>query len=101
MFTKEYWFGDNGALVRALRTWAQTAVASIGVGQTNLFTADMKNVLALATSAAIISLLMSIDRREALYSPPPTQATRPAPQPAAVETVNTSDPASADYRPMS
>ena len=72
MFTKEFWLGDNGALVRALRTFSQTAIATIGVGTTNLFSADLKNVLAVSGSAAILSLLMSFDRKEALYSPPPT-----------------------------
>jgi hypothetical protein len=62
VFTKQYWLSDSGVLVRAIRTWAQTAVASVGVGTTNLFSADIKNVLALSTSAAIISVLMSLDR---------------------------------------
>lgn len=71
MWTRDYWLGDNGALVRAVRTFAQTAVATIGVGTTNLFSADVVNVLAVSTSAAVVSLLMSLDRREALYTPPP------------------------------
>lgn len=62
MFTKSFWIGDSGVLVRAIRTWAQTAVATVGVGTTNLFSADLKNVLAVSTSAAIISILMSLDR---------------------------------------
>ena len=62
MLTRTYWLGESGVLVRALRTWAQTAVAAIGVGTTNLFSADVKNILALATSAAILSILMSMDR---------------------------------------
>lgn len=62
MFTKQFWIGDSGVLVRAVRTWAQTAVATVGVGTTNLFSADLKNVLAVSTSAAIISILMSLDR---------------------------------------
>jgi len=65
MLTKNFWFGDAGVLVRAIRTWAQTAVAAIGVGTTNLFSADIKNVLALASSAAILSILMSLDRNTA------------------------------------
>ena len=65
MLTKTFWLGENGVLVRAMRTWAQTAVAAIGVGQTNLFTADIKNTLALATSAAVVSILMSMDRNAA------------------------------------
>ena len=65
MLTRQFWLGDSGVLVRAIRTWAQTAVAAIGVGTTNLFSADIKNVLALASSAAILSLLMSLDRNTA------------------------------------
>jgi hypothetical protein len=65
MLTKTFWFGESGVLVRAVRTWAQTAVAAIGVGTTNLFSADIKNVLALASSAAILSILMSLDRNTA------------------------------------
>ena len=29
MFSREFWLGDNGALVRAIRTWAQTDDAMI------------------------------------------------------------------------
>jgi hypothetical protein len=65
MLTKTFWFGESGVLVRAVRTWAQTAIAVVGVGTTNLFSADIKNVLALASSAAILSILMSLDRNTA------------------------------------
>lgn len=65
MLSKTFWLGENGVLVRAVRTWSQTAIAAIGVGQTNLFTADLKNVLSLATSAAVLSILMSMDRNTA------------------------------------
>jgi hypothetical protein len=71
MFTREFWLGENGAFVRSIRTAAQTAIATIGVGQTNLFSADIKNIAALSVSAAILSLLMSLDRREALLTPVP------------------------------
>lgn len=62
MLTKQFWLGESGALVRAVRTAAQTAIATIGVGTTNLFTADLQNVAALSASAAVLSLLMSLDR---------------------------------------
>jgi len=62
MLTRQYWFSDTGVLVRALRTFAQTAIATIGVGTTNLFSADIKNVLALSGTAAVLSILMSMDR---------------------------------------
>lgn len=65
MLTKHFWLGDSGVIVRAIRTFAQTAIAAIGVGTTNLFSADMKNVMALSASAAILSLLMSLDRNTA------------------------------------
>ena len=65
MLTRSFWLGDSGVLVRAIRTWSQTAIAAVGVGQTNLFSADLKNVLALASSAAILSILMSLDRNTA------------------------------------
>jgi hypothetical protein len=65
MLTKHFWLGESGVLVRSVRTWVQTFVAAIGVGQTNLFTADLKNTLALASSAAILSILMSLDRNTA------------------------------------
>lgn len=71
MFTREFWLGDSGALVRAIRTAAQTALATLGVGQTNLFSADWRNVGALAISSAFLSLLMSLDRRESLLAPSP------------------------------
>ena len=77
LFTKEFWLGDNGAVVRAVRTFAQTAIATIGVGTTNLFSADIKNVLALSGSAAVLSLLMSLDRREALLAYPPQKTPDP------------------------
>lgn len=90
MFTREFWLGENGAFVRSIRTAAQTAIATVGVGQTNLFSADIKNIAALSVSAAILSLLMSLDRREALLSPVPTT----------VPTPGTPDPSAADYQPV-
>lgn len=77
MLTRTFWLGESGAIVRAIRTAAQTAIAAIGVGQTNLFTADIKNIAALSASAAVLSLLMSIDRTgearavAAATTPPP------------------------------
>jgi hypothetical protein len=62
MLTRTFWIGESGVLVRAVRTFAQTVLAALGVGQTNLFSADIKNILALATSAAILSILMAVDR---------------------------------------
>jgi len=76
MLTKQFWFGDSGVLVRALRTFAQTAIATIGVGTTNLFSADIQNVLALSGTAAVLSILMSMDRSSAV---PVAVEVQPAP----------------------
>lgn len=62
MLTKAFW---TQAITRSVRTFAQTAIATIGVGTTNLLTADLKNILAISTSSAVISLLMSVDRSTA------------------------------------
>lgn len=69
IFTKHYWLSEGGVLVRALRTAAQTAIAGLGVGTTNLFTADLKSIAALSLSAAVLSILMSFDRSSSIDRP--------------------------------
>ena len=103
MLTRSFWLGESGAIVRAIRTAAQTAIAAIGVGTTNLFSADIANVLALSGSAAILSLLMSLDRTgeanrvaAVVQSAPVAQ---PLPAPDAIASPTFSDPAAADYQP--
>lgn len=72
MFTKAFWLGDNGALARCVRTAAQTAIATITVSTFTPFTVGAWiNVLVLSGVAGFVSLLMSIDRREALFTEPP------------------------------
>ncbi len=100
MLTRSFWLGESGAIVRAIRTAAQTAIAAIGVGTTNLFSADIANVAALSGSAAILSLLMSLDRTgeatrvAAVIQSAPVAQSLPAPV-----AVASSDPAGADYQP--
>lgn len=89
MFTRDFWLGDNGALTRAIRTWAQSFIAAVGVSTTNLFSADIKSVMAVSVSAALISLIMSLDRRESLLSPPPT-----------ARATLVSDPSAANFQPL-
>jgi Putative lactococcus lactis phage r1t holin len=81
MLTRSFWLGESGVLVRAIRTWSQTAIAAVGVGQTNLFSADLKNVLALASSAAILSILMSLDRNTAAGTTVAVETPAPAAEP--------------------
>lgn len=74
MLTAQFWLGDGGVLVRAIRTAAQTAIAALGVGTTNLFSADWQNIAALSASAAILSVLMSLDRSTVTPTAPALQA---------------------------
>lgn len=62
MFTKQYWLGENGVLVRAIRTFAQTFISVVGVSQFSLFSADWQNVLGISLGAALVSVFMSLDR---------------------------------------
>ena len=72
MFTKQFWLGDNGALVRAVRTFAQTAAAMLTVSTFSPFEiGQWSNTLVVSATAAAVSLLMSLDRREALSTTPP------------------------------
>jgi hypothetical protein len=48
------------ATERALKTFAQTALATIGVGATGLFAVDWANVLSVSTLALVMSLLTSV-----------------------------------------
>ena len=50
----------RAALIRAIRTWAQTALATIGYGAVRIGDVDWVLVVSAATLAAIISILMSI-----------------------------------------
>ena len=94
MFTREFWLGDNGALVRAIRTWAQTAAAMIAAASFSAFdVGQWRNVAVVASTSALLSLLMSLDRRESLLADPPVV-------PAKTKVTSwTSDPASAGYQP--
>ena len=75
MFSREFWLGDNGALVRAIRTWAQTAAAMIAAASFSAFDlGQWRNVAVVASTSALLSLLMSLDRRESLLATPPVPA---------------------------
>jgi hypothetical protein len=74
MFSRSFWLGDNGAIVRSVRTAAQTAIAMVGVSSFSLWSVDWVDVLGVSGGAALLSLLMSIDRFEALVTSPPAVA---------------------------
>jgi uncharacterized membrane protein YidH (DUF202 family) len=48
------------AAERALKTWAQTALATISVGAVGIFEVDWVNVLSVSSLALIMSLLTSV-----------------------------------------
>lgn len=48
------------ATERALKTWAQTALATIGIGTTGIIEVDWLNVLSVSSLALIMSLLTSV-----------------------------------------
>lgn len=50
----------KAALIRAVRTWAQAAIAAIGYGAATLGDVDWILVISTATLSAIISVLTSI-----------------------------------------
>jgi hypothetical protein len=62
MMSKQFWLGDYGVLARSLRTFAQTAIAMIGVSSFSVWSVDWQNVLGVSLGAALLSLLMSLDR---------------------------------------
>lgn len=101
-FRREFWLGDNGALVRAIRTWAQTAAAMIAAAAFSPFDiGQWRNVAIVSITSAVMSLLMSLDRRESLLTPPPT--TKPVPANPVTVTADPApdytNPASATYQP--
>lgn len=82
MFSKDFWLGDNGALVRGIRTFAQTATAMLTVATFTPFSVGAwVNVLVVSGTAAVVSILMSLDRREALLTVPNSPAYLAAPSP--------------------
>jgi hypothetical protein len=57
MFTRAYW---QYVAERSIKTFVQSLVAMLGVGQTNLISVNWSNMAAVAGSAAFVSVLTSI-----------------------------------------
>lgn len=57
ILTKEFWTYSGE---RAIKTFAQTAVAYFGAGSVGLFTVDWAAFLSVSLGAAILSLLTSV-----------------------------------------
>ena len=58
------------SLWRACRTFAQTALASFGGTSLDLVHANITGVLSVSAGAALLSLLMSVDRGTAVAATP-------------------------------
>ena len=57
IFTIDFW---QYAGERAIKTFAQAAIAAIGAGSVGLFTIDYAGMFSLAGGAALLSVLTSI-----------------------------------------
>lgn len=57
MWTKKWW---KQAGERALRTFAQAALAMIGTGATPLLSVDWATILSVSAMASVVSVLTSI-----------------------------------------
>ena len=57
MFTKAFW---EYAGERAIKTFAQTAIATLGAGTVGLFLIDWATLRSVAGGAALLSLLTSV-----------------------------------------
>ena len=59
--TEGYWLRwVRAALVRALKTFAQTAVALLGAGAVSVIDVDWLGVAGISATAAVVSLLTSL-----------------------------------------
>lgn len=57
MFTSKFW---RDALERAVKTFAQSALATLGIGAVDLLATNWVGALSVGGGAAIVSLLMSL-----------------------------------------
>ena len=62
---------------RAFRTFCQTLAALLGGQAVNVLTAPWASMLGVSGTAALVSLLMSVDRERAVAAPAAVAATEP------------------------
>lgn len=59
--TSDYWIRwAKAALIRAIKTLAQTAAALLGAGAVNVVEVDWLTILGISATAAVVSLLTSL-----------------------------------------
>lgn len=75
LFSRTFW---RDAAERSVKTFAQSALATLGLGATNVLAVDWIGVLSVGAGAALISVLTSVAStpREGTLSP--ASAARPA-----------------------
>jgi hypothetical protein len=61
MFSRDFW---EYAGERAIKTFAQTAIATLGAGTVGLFAIDWSALISVASGAAFLSILTSVVTRK-------------------------------------
>jgi hypothetical protein len=61
MFSRDFW---EYAGERAIKTFAQTAIATLGAGTVGLFAIDWSALISVAGGAAFLSILTSVVTRK-------------------------------------
>jgi len=72
---KQFWMDASW---RAFRTFCQTLAAVLGGQTVNILTADWDGMLGVSSGAALMSVLMSVDRERAVIAPTTHVAEAPA-----------------------
>lgn len=61
MKSKEYWLNwAKAAVVRAIKTVAETAISLIGANMVNIVSLDWMNIAGVCATAGVISVLLSL-----------------------------------------
>lgn len=61
MKNKEYWLNwAKAAVVRAIKTVAETAISLIGANMVNIVSLDWVNIAGVCATAGVISVLLSL-----------------------------------------
>lgn len=61
MKNKEYWLNwAKAAVVRAIKTVAETAISLIGANMVNIVSLDWMNIAGVCATAGVISVLLSL-----------------------------------------
>ena len=98
---RQFWLD---ATWRAFRSFCQSLAALLGGSAMNLLNAPWVSMLSVSATAALASLLMSIDRSRAVTAveagfTPTRHVTAPPPDFVTATPMSVNDPAAANYQP--